>query len=235
MAEKKTVVFTGYSRRLDIFVSDELENFSRSLVQKLIKDGKVTVNGKKVKPSWPLAEGEVVEIELPQAGSKTQLKDLIIHDAKDFFVIIKPAGMLVHPQSPIWEEHPETVFSSEETLVSVILANPPKGFDTSMPRAGLVHRLDRETSGVMVIAKNEEFQAEMVALFSNREVHKTYHSIARRQAPIAGDTEGIIKGISTRAERAERKAGAENNPPAQIICERSPQVRIAKEIRSATI
>ncbi|MBQ9970540.1 MAG: RluA family pseudouridine synthase [Elusimicrobiaceae bacterium] len=189
MAEKKTVVFTGYSRRLDIFVSDELENFSRSLVQKLIKDGKVTVNGKKVKPSWPLAEGEVVEIELPQAGSKTQLKDLIIHDAKDFFVIIKPAGMLVHPQSPIWEEHPETVFSSEETLVSVILANPPKGFDTSMPRAGLVHRLDRETSGVMVIAKNEEFQAEMVALFSNREVHKTYHSIACGEVP---DDEGTI-------------------------------------------
>lgn len=189
MAEKKTVVFTGYSRRLDIFVSDELENFSRSLVQKLIKDGKVTVNGKKVKPSWPLAEGEVVEIELPQAGSKTQLKDLIIHDAKDFFVIIKPAGMLVHPQSPIWEEHPETVFSSEETLVSVILADPPKGFDTSMPRAGLVHRLDRETSGVMVIAKNEEFQAEMVALFSNREVHKTYHSIACGEVP---DNEGTI-------------------------------------------
>ena len=189
MAEKKTVVFTGYSRRLDIFVSDELENFSRSLVQKLIKDGKVTVNGKEVKPSWPLAEGEVVEIELPQAGSKTQLKDLIIHDAKDFFVIIKPAGMLVHPQSPIWEEHPETVFSSEETLVSVILANPPKGFDTSMPRAGLVHRLDRETSGVMVIAKNEEFQAEMVALFSNREVHKTYHSIACGEVP---DNEGTI-------------------------------------------
>lgn len=189
MVEKKTVVFEGYSRRLDIFVSDELENFSRSLVQKLIKDGKVTVNGKKVKPSWPLTEGEIVEIELPQAGSKTQLKDLIIHDAKDFFVIIKPAGMLVHPQSPIWEEHPETVFSSEETLVSVILANPPKGFDTSMPRAGLVHRLDRETSGVMVIAKNEEFQAEMVALFSNREVHKTYHSIACGEVP---DDEGTI-------------------------------------------
>ncbi|MBO5012324.1 MAG: RluA family pseudouridine synthase [Elusimicrobia bacterium] len=189
MAEKKTVVFQGYSRRLDVFVSDELETLSRSLVQKLIKDGHVTVNGKKVKPSWPLTEGETVEIELPEAGSKTKLSDLIIHDAKDFFVLIKPAGMLVHPQSPVWEEHPEAVFSAEETLVSVILANPPKGFDLSTPRAGLVHRLDRETSGVMVVAKNPEFQAEMVALFSNREVHKTYHSIACGEVP---DDEGII-------------------------------------------
>lgn len=189
MAEKKTVVFQGYSRRLDIFVSDELETLSRSLVQKLIKDGRVTVNGKKVKPSWPLTEGETVEIELPGAESKTKLSDLIIHDAKDFFVLIKPAGMLVHPQSPVWEEHPEAVFSAEETLVSVILANPPKEFDFSTSRAGLVHRLDRETSGVMIVAKNPEFQAEMVAQFSNRDVHKTYHSIACGEVP---DDEGII-------------------------------------------
>ena len=189
MAETKKIIFDGYSRRLDVFVSDELENLSRSLVQKLIKDGHVTVNGKKVKPSWPLTAGETVEITLPQAASKVKLKDLIIHDGKDFFALIKPAGMLVHPQSPVWEEHPETVFSSEETLVSVILANPPKGFDTSMPRAGLVHRLDRETSGVMVVAKTQEFQAEMVSLFSNREVHKTYHSIACGEVP---DDEGTI-------------------------------------------
>ncbi len=189
MADTKKIVFDGYSRRLDVFVSDELENLSRSLVQKLIKDGHVTVNGKKVKPSWPLTAGETVEITLPKAASQTQLKDLIIHDGKDFFVLIKPAGMLVHPQSPVWEEHPETVFSSEETLVSVILANPPKGFDTSMPRAGLVHRLDRETSGVMVVAKTQEFQAEMVSLFSNREVHKTYHSIACGEVP---NDEGTI-------------------------------------------
>ena len=189
MAENKKIIFDGYSRRLDVFAADELADFSRAIVQKMIKDGKITVNGKKVKPSWPLTPGEVVEIELPEARAKTILKDLIIHDAKDFFVLIKPAGMLVHPQSPVWEEHPEAVFSSEETLVSVILANPPKGFDASMPRAGLVHRLDRETSGVMLVAKNAEFQAEMVALFANREVHKTYHSIACGEVP---DDKGTI-------------------------------------------
>lgn len=189
MPETKKIIFEGYSRRLDIFAADELPDFSRALVQKMIKDGKITVNGKKVKPSWPLTAGETVAIEFPQAESKTKLADLIIHDAKDFFVLIKPAGMLVHPQSPVWEEHPEAVFSSEETLVSVILANPPKGFDPATPRAGLVHRLDRETSGVMLVAKNPEFQAEMVALFANRDVHKTYHSIACGEVP---DDEGTI-------------------------------------------
>lgn len=189
MADKRKIVFEGYSKRLDVFVADELENLSRSLVQKLIKDGHVTVNGKSVKPSWPLTEGETVEITLPQAASRTSLADLVIHDGKDFFVLIKPAGMLVHPQSPVWEEHPEAVFSAEETLVSVILANPPKGFDKEMPRAGLVHRLDRETSGVMIVAKTPEFQAEMISLFANRQVHKTYHAIACGEVP---NDEGTI-------------------------------------------
>ncbi len=189
MPETKTIIFDGYTRRLDIFVADELPDFSRSIVQKMIKEGRVTVNGKTVKPSWPLTRGETVVITLPQAHAQRNLKDLIIHDAKDFFVLIKPAGMLVHPQSPIWEEKPETVFSTEETLVSIILANPPKGFDLSIPRAGLVHRLDRETSGVMVVAKTPEFQAEMVSLFANREVHKTYHSIACGEVP---DDKGTI-------------------------------------------
>ena len=179
MAEKKILDFVGYSKRLDIFATDELPEFSRALVQKMIKDGKITVNGKKVKPSWPLQEGEKVEIELPTAQDhQSKLSDLIIADGKDYFVINKPAGMLVHPQSPIWEENPEAVFASEETLVSIILANPPKGFDASVARAGLVHRLDRETSGVMLIAKNQEFQEAMVDLFSSRQVNKTYHSIA---------------------------------------------------------
>ena len=189
MENKKKITFEGYSKRLDVFVADELENLSRSLVQKLIKEGHVTVNSKKVKPSWPLTKGEIVEITLPQAHSQIQLTDLILHDDKDFFVLIKPAGLLVHPQSPVWEEHPETVFSSDETLVSIILARPPKGFDTSMPRAGLVHRLDRETSGIMVVAKTQEFQAEMIALFAGREVHKTYHAIACGEVP---DDKGTI-------------------------------------------
>ena len=190
MAEKKTLIFDGYSRRLDIYVCDELETFPRALVQRMIKDGKVTVNGKQVKPSWPLTPGEKVEIEMPSAAkTKIQLKDLLIHDDEDFFVIAKPAGLLVPPQSPVWETNPQAVFSFEETLVSVILATPPAGFDLSTPRAGLVHRLDRETSGVMVIAKNAIFQNCMTELFANRQIRKTYYSIACGEIP---DDEGVI-------------------------------------------
>ena len=65
MAEKKTLIFDGYSRRLDIYVCDELETFPRALVQRMIKDGKVTVNGKQVKPSWPLTPGEKWKLKCP--------------------------------------------------------------------------------------------------------------------------------------------------------------------------
>lgn len=183
MADKKTIIFDGYSRRLDVFVTDEMPDFSRALVQKMIKEGRIRVSGKQVKPSWPLTSGETVEIELPEQHAQTPLSDLLIHDAKDFFVVIKPAGLLVHPQSPAWEENPEMAFTGDETLVSIILANPPKVFDPSVERAGLVHRLDRETSGVMVVAKTPLFQQEMVALFAAREVHKTYHAIACGEVP----------------------------------------------------
>lgn len=190
MAETKEVIFEGDVKRLDIFASDELADFSRSLVQKMIKDGKITVNGKKVKPAWPLESGDRVHFELPCAAATTlNLAELLIKDAKDYFVINKPAGVLVHPQSPVWESTPEAAFTSEETLASAILAKPPKGFDAATPRAGLVHRLDRETSGVMLLAKNEEFQTAMTELFSTRQVHKTYHAIACGEVP---DDEGLI-------------------------------------------
>lgn len=184
MPGKKIFTFSGYSRRLDVFATDELPDFSRSIIQKMIKDGKITVNGKAVKPSYPLEEGDRVEVTLPDsAAQQNKLADLIIADGKDYFVINKPAGLLVHPQSPIWETNPEAAFAVEETLVSLILANPPKGFDKNTPRAGLVHRLDRETSGIMLLAKNADFQAAMTELFAGREVHKTYHSIACGEVP----------------------------------------------------
>lgn len=174
---KQTVIFEGRTSRLDTFVTEQTEGYSRAIIQNLIKSGAVKVNSKLRKPSWPLENGDIIEISWPQAKQTLNLKDLIIFEDKNFFAVNKPAGILVHPQSPVWEENPQAVFTAEETLVSAILANPPKNFDPKVERAGLVHRLDRETSGIMLIAKNPSFQDEMLTLFARREVHKTYNAI----------------------------------------------------------
>lgn len=186
---KQTVIFEGRTGRLDTFLTEQTEGYSRAIIQNLIKGGAVTVNSTVRKPSWPLENGDIVEITWPQAKQTLNLKDLIIFEDKNFFVVNKPAGVLVHPQSPAWEDNPQAAFTAEETLVSAILANPPKNFDPKVERAGLVHRLDRETSGVMLIAKTREFQDEMLTLFAMREVHKTYNAICCGEVK---DDEGTI-------------------------------------------
>ncbi len=187
--EKQLFIFEGLNGRLDVFVTDSADGYSRSIVQKLIKDGAVTVNGKIRKPSWPLENGDIIEVAWPQKKASKNLADIIIYEDKNFFVINKPEGLLVHPQSPVWEDNPQAVFSTDETLASMILANPPKNFDINMPRAGFVHRLDRETSGIMLVAKNEAFQQQMTELFSSRQVNKTYNAICCGEVK---DDEGTI-------------------------------------------
>lgn len=185
----QTIIFEDNEGRLDIFVTEAYEGYPRGIIQNLIKAGGVTVNGKVRKPSWPLVNGDVVDIIWPRTEVKINVKDFIVFENKDFFVINKPAGLLVHPQSPAWESTRDAVFSTEETLVSAIIANPPKDWDAKMPRAGLVHRLDRETSGIMMIAKNIEFQDAMVALFGERQINKTYNAICCGEV---ADNEGTI-------------------------------------------
>ena len=188
MRKKQTIIFEGKSKRLDIFVTEYCENYPRNFIQNLIKSGAVSVNGKERKPSWPLEDGDIVEIIWPQSSVNLNLKDIIIAETKDFLVVNKPAGLLVHPQSPSWEENPEVLDNMEETLVSALLKTKIKNFENP-PRAGLVHRLDRETSGIMLIAKNEVFQQAASAMFAEREMAKTYNAICCGNLP---QDEGII-------------------------------------------
>lgn len=202
--EKQTLIFSGRTERLDIFITQQLEGaLSRNIIQNLIKSGAVLVNGKQRKASWPLEEGDIVEINPPEVKNTIKLKDLIIFEDKDFFVINKPAGLLVHPQSPMWEENFDILKTCEETLVSAIYSNPPKKFDLTMDRLGLVHRLDKETSGVMLIAKNSDFQQAMVELFASRQVHKTYNAICCGNLP---DDKGTIDAPIGRVSGGKIKA-----------------------------
>jgi len=213
---KQVFVFDGDSpERLDVFASSNAEDFSRGIIQKMIKDGLITVNGKTKKPSWPLTRGEKVEIILPSKETKIKLKDLIIYEDKNLFVISKPAGLLVHPQSPLWETNAEVAFTSEETLAALILAAPPKNFEKDTPRAGLVHRLDKDTSGVMVIAKNSKTQEAMTNLFAGREVYKEYEAILCGELKEEGRIEvpiGRVAGGKIKASELGREAVTEYKP-----------------------
>lgn len=204
MAKQIFTVGSGEQERLDKFLSERAAGYPRSVLQALIKQGAVTVNGKVRKPAWPLQEGDSVEATWPAKKASMDIRDLIVYEDKDLFVISKPAGMLVHPQSSAWETNPRAAYASEETLVSLILARPPEGFSKTTPRAGLIHRLDKDTSGVMLIAKNRKAQSAVAEMFAAREIYKEYEAIIIG-APEA--KEGVIDVPIGRVAGGKIKAG----------------------------
>jgi 23S rRNA pseudouridine1911/1915/1917 synthase len=193
MSKIKKFKFDGEPQRLDAYLTGELDGWSRSLVKSLIEKGLVTVNGDKHKPSYLLKPED--EIKLTQNSStkeKGKLKPLLIFEDKHVLAVSKPFGLLVHPLNTSWERMPETVFESGETLTAILLADRPELATNGVTRLGLVHRLDKETSGVMVIAKTVKAQESLTAQFHDRQVEKTYV--------------GIVNG------RLENKTGTINAP-----------------------
>jgi len=164
---KKGIQVEENSRRLDIYLSEKFKDYSRSFLQKLIKNGFVKVNSNKVlKADLKLKAGDIVEIEFPE---KKKIFDKlenfleIVYEDDSILVINKPAGLCVHPAGK---------FSLEPTLVD-FLGRQEKGLD----RSGIVHRLDRDTSGIMVIAKTPQAQFSLMKQFQKRMVKKTYLGI----------------------------------------------------------
>ncbi len=201
--------------RLDVYVLEHAQDFSRNIIQGMIKDGLITVNGKAKKPAWTLTRGEKIEIAWPSKETKIKLKDLIIYEDKNIFVVSKPAGMLVHPQSPLWETNPEVAFTSEETLAALILSAPPKNFEKNLERAGIVHRLDKDTSGVMTLAKNTKTLEALKEAFADRNVYKEYEAILCGELKEQGRIEvpiGRIAGGKIKASELGREAITEYKP-----------------------
>lgn len=171
---KITISADSSGKRIDKFLSKEFfsnGDISRAEIIKNIKEGGVLVNGTKVKPSYFLKEGDKLEINIDQKNRKLEpnkdVKFKIIHEDENIIIIDKPAGLLVHP----------SVRSEKDTLVSGLLAKFPEiknVGDSPEIRPGIVHRLDRETSGVMVVARNQETFDELKKLFRNRKIKKNY-------------------------------------------------------------
>jgi 23S rRNA pseudouridine1911/1915/1917 synthase len=173
--------------RLDVYITSFVENATRNKVQEAIKSGYVTVNGKKEKSSYKLLPGDKIFIELPKAPpptAKAEEIDLnIVFEDDDLIIVNKPAGMVVHPAFGNWTG----------TLVNGLMHHVDElGASDDELRPGIVHRLDKDTSGLLVVAKHAETLAKLSAKFAEKEVQRTYWAIIWGTPPEEGTIEGDI-------------------------------------------
>jgi 23S rRNA pseudouridine1911/1915/1917 synthase len=199
-----TVDADAAGTRLDVFLAGVLPQHSRSQFQRLIREGRVMVDGAPSKPNLALREGQSVSVEIPAPTPATpapqELHLPIVYQDEDVIVVNKPAGMVVHPGAG----------HDEGTLVNALLfhADNLSGIGGEL-RPGIVHRLDRGTSGLLVAAKNDAAHRELTRQFQDREVEKEYVALAwgelragrRIDLPIGRDPVHREK-MSTRARRS---------------------------------
>src|SRR5215210_3670308 len=163
--------------RLDRYVADQLPDLSRGTVQGLIESGRVRVDGQQRKPKFRMTPGEVVSVEIPPPRIDEILPDLIplaiVYEDADVIVVDKPAGMVVHPAPG----HPRG------TLANALLAHVPGISVGGSQRPGIVHRLDKDTSGLIVAAKTDRGRTALVTQWESRSVEKTYLAL------VSGSTE----------------------------------------------
>ncbi len=166
-----TVLQEDKGRRLDAFVPEKLEAVSRTKVHHYIESGGIVVNGCTKKPSYRLKEGDTITITINEE-KKEVLKPYdfpvkIIYEDDDILVVDKPTGLVVHP--------PQDGF--DKTLVNALIFLRKELSTVNPKRAGVVHRLDKETSGVMVLAKNNYSHLNLVEQFRSRSVKKEYMAV----------------------------------------------------------
>jgi 23S rRNA pseudouridine1911/1915/1917 synthase len=191
--------------RLDRFLADEIGGLSRSQIQRLIESGHVSLpRATRVKSNTVVREGDLIDVDVPSPAETTVAAEAlpleVLYQDSDIVVVNKPAGMVVHPAAG----------HDSGTLVNALLHHVKdlSGIGGEL-RPGIVHRLDKGTSGVMVIAKHDAAHQELARAFHDREVDKQYialvwgvvHQRKRIDLPIGRDPVHREK-ISTRARRA---------------------------------
>ena len=159
--------------RIDSFLSGKTE-FTRTRIQQLIKDKNITVNGKATKSSYKIEENDEIAIEVPEAETTEikpeNIKIDIVYEDSDIAVINKQAGLVVHPAHGHYSG----------TLVNAILYHIKdlSGINGEI-RPGIVHRLDKDTSGLIVIAKNDKVHTTLTEMFQEKKIKKTYLAILK--------------------------------------------------------
>ncbi len=201
MEEYRLIEFTvseDAGKRLDVFLASVLEGYSRSGVQKLIRSGNVTVNGSVQKAGYILKGGDSILCKIVENKPSLvpfSMKLDIIYEDDHIIAVNKPPGIVVHPGAG----------NKEKTLVHVLLAHC--GFLASVgspERPGIVHRLDKGTSGVIVVAKTNSAYFKLVEQFKNRKVSKEYLALVWGNG-LDGKEEGTVKGFLGRHSKDRKR------------------------------
>jgi 23S rRNA pseudouridine1911/1915/1917 synthase len=198
-----TVPEEANGQRLDLFLVQHLSEVSRSRVQLLLQQGSVLIEGKLAKASRKLRSGENIAIlgdpqPAPLRAMAEAIPLEIVYEDSDLAVVNKPAGMMVHAGSGATEDA-----RNRGTLVNALLHHLQELSSTSGPlRPGIVHRLDKQTSGLIVVAKNDVTHARLSSMFARRQVRKLY--IALVQGELAQERGTVNASISRDSIRRTR-------------------------------
>ena len=167
---KELIVENNDNIRLDSYIANENSDLSRAVIQKLLEDGNILVNDVIKKSSYKVKKGDVIKIEIPEPKeSKIEAQDIpieIVYEDNDIIVVNKPKGLVVHPANG----------NEDGTLVNAIM-NICKDSLSGIggeKRPGIVHRLDKDTSGLLIVAKNDKAHLKMSEQIKDRKVNNGY-------------------------------------------------------------
>lgn len=221
--------------RLDAWLVQRLPSRSRNAFQKLIKEGAVLVNGKPAKPHYAVKDGDAVEVPGIKAVKEAKAaaveipKVKVVDEDDDVLVIEKPSGLLVHPAPS----------QKTATLVDFLLKHAPKikGVGDAKERPGIVHRLDREASGLMAVAKTKKMYAHLKNQFQSHEIKKEYVALVygkvSKDFGTIGTPIGRKKGKARMSARAKAMEGDKEATSHYDVVERFPHATLVR-VRTET-
>lgn len=194
----RLVVSPKQSReRLDVYLTHQVQNVTRNKVQQAISAGLVLVDGKRAKPSHPVSPGEVIEITLPRPPrSEAKAENIpldIVYEDDQFLIVNKAAGMVTHP----------AYGNYSGTLVNALLYHSSTLSSVNTPlRPGIVHRLDKDTSGLLVVAKTDSAHHLLAKQFSRRTIDREYWALVWGTFK---QQKGIIEASLGRSKKDRKK------------------------------
>lgn len=223
MIRSRFQVAPGEIKRLDLFLREKIPRLSRSRIQKAIKDGQVKVNGLIARPGQKLKPQEVVEISVEEKAAPSDLEAQpieleVIYEDEQILVINKPFGLVVHPGAGL----------TGGTLANGLIFYYPEIKEVGSPlRPGIIHRLDKDTSGLMVVARTQAAYNSLRQQFEERTVEKIYLGLARGRFK---EKEGIIDLPVGRHPALRQKMSVKSKKPRVALT----RYEVLREFRHST-